>query len=183
MSDGATLSGVRGTLDIDTAPLAGVLARLRTAGAELGEPLEAIGAVLVANTMRRFETGQAPGGAPWIVSLRAKIRGGQTLVDTARLKQSFSSRVFGKVVEWGTNVLYAAIHQFGGTILPKKGPFLIFTNAQGFKVFARKVVMPARPFVGFDDDDRTDVREILIEHLRRVGGVSPEGSAAPGGAA
>jgi phage virion morphogenesis protein len=171
--------GVRATIEIDTSPVADVLARLARAGAELEQPLDAIGAVLVANTVHRFETGQAPGGAPWLQSLRAKIRGGQTLVDTARLKQSFSSLVIGKLVVWGTNVLYAAIHQFGGTILPRKGPFLIFTNAQGIKVFARKVVMPARPFVGFDKDDETDVREILVEHLQRIGGASaPQGGAA-----
>ncbi|MBI4742497.1 MAG: phage virion morphogenesis protein [Betaproteobacteria bacterium] len=38
------------------------------------------------------------------------------LVDTARLKNSIASRVTAQSVQVGTNVVYAAIHQLGGTI-------------------------------------------------------------------
>ena len=56
------------------------------------------------------------------------------------------------VYEVGTNVIYAAIQEFGGTITPKNGPFLVFM-IDGELVFARQVTIPARPYMrpGFDE--------------------------------
>ena len=72
---------------------------------------------------------------------------------------------FGKdFVEWGTNVLYAAIHQLGGTIRPKTAKRLRFTIGDQV-VFARQVTIPPRPFVGVDNDDRAEIRQILVDHL------------------
>src|SRR6478672_5717323 len=106
------MSGVTATLEIDAGPLQSVLSGLREVVPNLHEPLEAIGAVLVANTMTRFETGKGPGGVAWVPSLAAKLRGGQTLVETGRLRSSFTSQVTGDTVDWGMNVVYAAVHQF-----------------------------------------------------------------------
>lgn len=54
-------------------------------------------------------------------------------------------------VRIGTNLVYAAIHEFGGIITPKNGEFLVF-EVEGFggwtdKVFARQVEIPARPYL------------------------------------
>jgi len=52
----------------------------------------------------------------------------------------------------GTNLVYAAIQEFGGTIFPKKGRFLVF-EIDGKKIFARKVTLPPRPYLrpAFDE--------------------------------
>ena len=173
------MSGVQAKLTIDTAPLRRVFAALRAAGAEPKEALDAVGRVLVGNTQMHFEDGAGPGGVPWQQSLRAKLFGGQTLKDSARLQGSITHEVEDKAVVWGTNVVYAGIHQTGGTIVPKNGKALVFKGPDGRPVFVKKVVMPARPFIGFDEVDREDVRDVLVDVLSRVVGAS---AASNGGA-
>lgn len=48
--------------------------------------------------------------------------------------------------EVGTNLIYAAIHEFGGVIRPINGPFLVF-EIDGQVIRARKVTIPARPYM------------------------------------
>ena len=112
--------------------------------------MEAIGETMVASTLRRFEKGVGPDGTAW----EANQRGGQTLVDTARLKGSFTYEASLEQVVWGTNVEYAAIHQFGG----KTGR-------------NHAVILPARPFVGIDQDDREEMQEMMrLFLLHALGG-------------
>ena len=55
------------------------------------EPLMSqIGAYGEESTVHRFETQRGPDGDRWEPSLRAKQTGGQTLVDSGRLRQSIT---------------------------------------------------------------------------------------------
>lgn len=92
-------------------------------------------------------------GFPWKKSLRAAVQSGKTLADTGRLKKSVRTRstvrksvvsVYGGV----TSLVYGPIHQFGGTIVPRRAKFLRFQLATGQWRKASKVTLPARPFVG-----------------------------------
>lgn len=83
-----------------------------------------------------------PYDRPWPKNLR----GGQTLTDTARLRRSFTRKLFSNGFQVGTNVKYAAIHQYGGEIIPKRKQVLRFKVGQQY-VSAKRVQMPARPFV------------------------------------
>lgn len=174
------MSGVQAKLTIDTAPLRRVFAALRAAGAEPHEALDAVGRVLVGNTQLRFDTGTEPGGAPWQQSKRVERFGGQTLVEHGLLKNSFTHEVEGNSIVWGTANIRAGIHQKGGTIVPKNGKALAFKGLDGRPVFVKKVVMPARPFLGFDEVDSEDVHDVLVDVLSRVVGAS---AASNGGAA
>jgi phage gpG-like protein len=87
---------------------------------------------------------------------------------TRRLWQSITAdsmtrgdRVVGVV---GTNVVYAAIHEFGGTIRPKRaGGFLVWKGADGESIFAREVKMPRRPYMSRAFAERkTAVQKILF---------------------
>lgn len=90
-----------------------------------------------------FRTSKDPHGKPWKPVLRA---GGQPLVDTGRLRNSLTTRATGLTAEVGTNVLYAAVHQFGATIKPVKAKALRFQlNGQWFT--RKQVKIPARPFL------------------------------------
>lgn len=90
---------------------------------------------------------------------------------------------------------FAYVHHFGATIRPKAGAssgfvgpsrggrtmrrgeegpvrdhararhFLVFTAPDGHKVFARQVVIPARPIVGVDDLDRADLVEAWTDYI------------------
>jgi phage virion morphogenesis protein len=51
-------------------------------------------------------------------------------------------------VEYGSDIIYSAIHQFGG--LTGRG---------------HKVEIPARPFLGVRDDDWTEIKETVREYI------------------
>ena len=75
---------------------------------------------------------RAGGGVRHATPAGPGLRGGGTLTDTGRLRASISRSVSGPEVAVGTNLVYAAIHHFGGTIVPKEaGGVLAFTGADG----------------------------------------------------
>ena len=101
---------------------------------------------LVLRIDETFKQSQTPWGAPWAP---LKHRDGYPLRDTGDLRNSITYRVIGKSgLEVGTNIRYAPTHQFGATIRPKKGKFLVFTP-RGFAhpIFAKQVTIPARAFL------------------------------------
>jgi len=85
---------------------------------------EQLGRVLKTSTQLRFRNQRGPDGGAWEKSWRARNEGGQTLSLSGRLRRSITYQATNNSVAVGTNVLYAAIHQFGGTIRAKSGPFL-----------------------------------------------------------
>lgn len=153
--------------------LADQLARAAAEAADLRPAMAAIASVMRDDTVRRFQAQVAPGGVPWKRSQRAIEDGGKTLQDKGFLIASLGQRhgpEFAEVgVESGVAAPYAAIHQFGGTIVPKNKKALSF----GGRVVS-KVVMPARPYLGFDPDTIEDIREVLAAHLRRAFGQSAQ---------
>ena len=66
----------------------------------------------------------------------------------------------------GTNVIYAAIHQLGGKIVPKNATHLVFRLATGV-VLAKSVTLPARPYLGISDDDQEMIADTVFRFLRR----------------
>lgn len=61
----------------------------------------------------------------------------------------------------GTNLIYAAIQEFGGEITPKRAPFLRF-QIDGEWITARRVRIPAHPYVRptMDEDGAEAKREV-----------------------
>ena len=68
--------------------------------------------------------------------------------DTGRLRQSIGYTVERQaaVAVIGSNVIYAAIHEFGGTIRPKEKAALAFQIDDRW-VVVQSVQMPARPYL------------------------------------
>lgn len=118
---------------------------------------------------RILETNVAPDGTPWKPSQRALEQGGPTLVKSRDLHSSINSdfgRDFaaaGPETGYGA-AIYAAIHQFGGTIRPKEGKRALSTpfGPRG------AVVIPARPYVGLSEHDRSEIERHVIEHLENA---------------
>ena len=50
----------------------------------------------------------------WEKSQRAKAEGGRTLSLSGKLRNSISYKISGDKITFGTNIIYAKIHQFGG---------------------------------------------------------------------
>jgi phage virion morphogenesis protein len=109
---------------------------------------ETVGEILVSSTRARFGKQAGPDGEKWDTSLRAEAEGGVTLTDNAVLKNSIGYEATRKMVAVGTNVVYGAIHQLGG--MAGRG---------------KKVELPARPYLGLDDDDRAEVQATIEEFM------------------
>lgn len=155
------------------------------------QPLLAIaGGILEASTRRRFDEGHGPGGVPWPPSKAAlglvkrasgKLSPGKTLVDTGGLEGSIRNEVRPGEVEVGVDARtesarHAAAHQFGShRQAVVVGHTRVITQAFGVPIPPTTVNvrphgmitnLPARPFVGVDADDRRDVEEAWLDHLR-----------------
>lgn len=175
-------------LDID-APLA-VLRAIERRALDLTDVMDEIGGALATNTRVRFERGIGPDGLPWLPSARALDEGGQTLVDTGRLRDSITHAADAASVAVGTNLVYAGIHQFGGDIaMPERTqtiyrrlddvaeagratPFVKRRHAgiaTDHTVGAHTVTMPARPFLGIDADDEAEIVAVIGDALRAAG--------------
>ena len=130
------------------------LARMAAVLSRPDDIMHLVGSHLVASTLRRFETERAPDGTPWLKSARAIAEGTRTLTDTGRLRGSMAHVVGdgGRMVEVGSSVVYAAIHQLGGRA--GKG---------------RRVRIPARPYLGIDERDRDAIARIVTRALEGAG--------------
>ena len=149
------------------------LGKVADAAARVAKPAplyDLIGAMLVTSTQHRFHRQAGPDGNPWPKSIRAQMQGGRTLFDSGRLEGSITHEASDRGLAVGTNVLYAAIHQFGGTIRAKDGGMLHFTIG-GADIFTREVNMPARPFLGLDAEDEAAIEDIASDYiLAPIGG-------------
>lgn len=178
------MSGIALDVRIDDSPVSDMLARLVALGRDPSPALDAIGAAMVAVTETHFDEGVAPDGVAWKPSQRiVKGGGGKTLVLSTRLWRSFTHNVIGAAVEWGTNVIYAAIHQFGGTITREPHTQTIYRKAdadgiapgfvkkrksnfaQDVAVAAFSITIPARPMVGFGNEEAAEALDILKRYL------------------
>ncbi len=130
------------------------------------ELMDEIGAYGELSTRERFEDGKGPDGTAWKPSARATQAGGQTLVDRARLLSSLTHNASAKGVEWGTNVVYAGIHQFGGKIKAKTAKGLAFRVGGKF-VRVKSVTMPARPYLGVSTADAGEIEAIVSDWMAR----------------
>ena len=175
------MTGVRMQLDQHAAlkELAGYVERARNPRGMF----ENIGASLVTSTMHRFEQGKGPDGSPWPPSIRAIAHGGKTLIESARLMRSITFNASATGLELGSNVIYAAIHQLCGIIRQAARTAVLHfkTNkrtgqsrfskpgkadrAQKAKIGARTIRMPARPFIGLDDDDNREILRIAEDWI------------------
>lgn len=179
------MAGARFVVTSDLAAAREGLAKLRERGEDLLPAMDAIGGYLADVTRRRFETEIGPDGAKWTPSRRALKEGGQTLTDSARLRQSITHSAAADRVEVGSNVVYAAIHQFGGAIEHRARTQTIFrtynarTNelsrrfvkrgrsnfASDHAVGAYTVRIPARPFLGLSPADAEEIPAIVARFI------------------
>jgi phage virion morphogenesis protein len=142
----------------------GMLGKLAAAVMNRQQILADVGEAMVASTRRRFKAESDPQGKKWKPSARAMAEGGQTLTDTARLKNSITYEATGNGVAWGTNVVYGAIHNEGGEITPKSAKALKFEVGGGF-VTVKKVKAPRRQFVGISHDDKERIKQAISAHI------------------
>jgi phage virion morphogenesis protein len=156
------MAGVSVTLELNGLDQAeAVLAELLRRGESLRPLMTDIGEYLRSSTLLRFEREVSPTGVPWL----ATHRGESILKDTGRLRQSITYVAGDDQVEVGTNVIYAATHQFGATIHAKNAPYLVFRTPGGGFARKKQVTIPARPFLGVSEADEAAIVDLAHDYL------------------
>ncbi len=139
------------------------LVRLTERFADPTPMLDRLGESLRASTQKRFSDGRAPSGLRWVRSARARKSGARTLVQSGRLQKSIRHRLVRGDLHLGTDVPYAAIHQFGSAGAKARAPRRsrhgeAMRGGEGAGV-------AARPFLGLDQDDRASIVRIVRSEL------------------
>lgn len=121
------------------------------AGLDLTPAMRDIAGELEDSARASFENERSPIGIPWKKSARAAKDGGQTLTLSGDLRNSLASNWGKDFAEAGPEAsggaaVYAAIHQFGGTI-----PQRVVEAPKVGKRFFASVKIPARPYLGWND--------------------------------
>ena len=112
------------------------------------------------STLERFKQSKGPDGRRWKTSIRA-----------AQLRNSIHDKSDASGFAVGTNVKYAATHQFGEpgrTIRARKKKALRFQV--GGKWVTKKqvrITIPARPFLGLSEDDMQEMKATVEEFIQK----------------
>lgn len=129
------------------------LRELAARGASLYDAFDEIGGSMVTATQQRFLDEEAPDGSAWArhseATALARGDGAEVLRERGDLFDSLSHKPEDDRVLVGPNRVYARIHQEGGQA------------GRGLKV-----TIPARPYLGLNEDNIDEVRAIVTDHLR-----------------
>ena len=115
-----------------------------------------IGEMLLLSHQERNAKQQAPDGTPWaeLSQTTQKIKP-RHQTSPLRLNDILLNQLLYQAndsgLEFGSNMIYAAMHQFGGTTAPNS----MIPNKE----------IPARPFIGLSADDEAMVIETVEDYL------------------
>jgi phage virion morphogenesis protein len=128
------------------------------------ELLDGLGRFFQESTRERIDvTKTAPDGSAW----KANNQGTSILKDTGNLSASIDYKAGNSSVEVGSALIYSRIHQFGGEIKPKNGKHLVFPMGNAL-VFATKVNIPARPYLGVSADDSREALKMVADTIAEL---------------
>ena len=162
------------SVTIDAGKVADLARRLRAAAAAPTAPLmEAIAAGGESEARARIAAGgPAPDGSDWQPRHPEYVNPQPLLNREGGLVDSLASQAGAVAAEWGSNLVYARIHQLGGTIKPKNAEALRFMLGEE-TVTAKSVTIPARPYLGWGDDEVRTVEDVVETWLDQAwGGIS-----------
>jgi len=163
------MAGIEMRVDIHDEQIVELLSRIRRNIDNPRPMLLEIGEHLQGSVEERFRTETGPDGNPWeplSEFTKANKRNDQILTESggSGLRGSIHYQVNRTSLEQGTNKIYAAIHQLGGTIKAKGGGALAIGRPDGAFALVKQVTIPARPYLGLSDSDREVIDEILLRY-------------------
>lgn len=106
--------------------------------------MDEIGGILESSTQKRFNDKQAPSGVKWadlLPSTQDKKGNNNILIQSGDLMASITHHANATSTTVGTPKVYGVYHQFGTSD------------------------MKERPFLGLSDEDKTDIYDLINEHL------------------
>lgn len=138
------MAGARIRVDGDFEPVNRYLLQLEQRLDNMTPMMTEIGDYMVSTTQGRMSRGVQPDGSPQ----KPVKRGGTPLVDQGILRGSITREPSHDQVVVGTNVIYSAIHQFGGK------------TGRGHSVY-----IDARPYLGIAIEDELEINDIVRDFL------------------
>jgi phage virion morphogenesis protein len=143
-------------IHLDDRDVLTALQDLQRSTGDLRPALAEIGEVLIESTKQRFGSQTGPDGQPWPanspVTIERKGRDQPLTGKTGNLMDAIYYNLVGNdALEIGSPMKYAAMQQFGGG----KDEFPHLWGD-----------IPARPFLGVSDSDRSAILDILRDHLQ-----------------
>lgn len=146
-----------------------------------------MGEYLVSSTQQRFRTSTAPDGTKWLPNSQSsylgilgdhhsnkdgslntkgsnRVMSKRPLIGNGTLMQDIHYQMSGDLLLVGTNLIYAATHQFGATIKAKNGKSLSWKVGDR-SIFVKQVIIPAREYLGISIADETELYAIVEDHL------------------
>jgi phage virion morphogenesis protein len=112
---------------------------LRAAGRDMGDAWAEVAELILTSVVRNFSAGGRP--QRWAP---LKVGGASHLNKTGRLRNSIVPRSDSDSATVGTNVIYAATHQFGRGAIPAR-PFLVLQDEdidEIGRIIGRRIVEP-----------------------------------------
>lgn len=170
------------TITLDDAEFSRWLTQTLGRITHMEDALKEVGEILVQSTQNRFGTKIAPGGATWAanspVTIAIKGHGSQLRGKSKALGDTIHYQLDGtKAVEVGSNMIYAAVQQFGA----KMGQFGRYSQIARYRKYGEKDFrryagtkkgfpipwgdIPPRPFVGVSQEDEDRITEIMADYL------------------
>lgn len=146
------MTGVNFEAELDLSDAQAKLARLRAH--EIDALAHTIGSLIEDQTKRRINSEKtAPDGTPWAPWSEAYAEGLKDMGKTARsllvaegqLLESIKNYTTGETARVATNLIYGAIHQFGG-------------EAVGMPI-------PERPYLGLSDENAREITDLVTDTL------------------
>lgn len=150
------MAGVVLTAGFDNGPITRHLAMLAIMDARhYDEGRRDIGEYMVGEIQDNLDGQKLFDGRPMPQSKAAIARKGKTLIKRHHLYDSYVYQLEAGGVAWGSSLVYAAIHHFGGNraIHTKRGPVQ---------------PLPARPVTGIGDRQEKRIGDILIAEIQRA---------------
>ncbi|MEQ5870238.1 phage virion morphogenesis protein [Sagittula sp. NFXS13] len=162
-------------LDFDLDELTPALARVIAKLGDTTELMQDIGELMVNSTKQNFAEGTDPDGDAWAPKSMATLEAyrrregkkanasvpSRPLIGVTRmLSTTISYEAQNGSVEWGSNQIQAAVMQFGA----KKGAFGTASNGSSIPWGN----IPARPFLGFGEADKTAIQETIEDYLQQA---------------
>jgi len=170
---------------VDVSKARVLLAKIKSNGKDLSRPMREISMMLENSVKENFDVGGrysekgSPMGGPkkW-PELKYPKKQGSILCRSGILQRSLIGSSDGTSAKVTTNIVYAAIQNFGGKTRAHKiagrnsaKKCLKFSLTGGGKMMFRKSVnhpgsdIDARPFMVAQPDDIKEAKEIIAEHL------------------
>lgn len=178
-------------IKIDGRELQKVCVKIVERGANKKDALRTIGAIARESIRYNFRAGGRPN--KWVASKRVTAKRGQTLRKSGRLMNSITSTIAGDRVIVGTNVIYAAVQNYGakkfsfGTVLAKIPAHSRKNPARDIKDGRKKMAggvsfvrahtrtmklpwgdIPARPFMVLQQEDILSMEIAIAKQI--IGG-------------